>query len=147
MISKLLLGTVLAGAAVMQDGILEVSVQEKGRDGTHVHLYLPATVATWGIHLAPRGRIGERVRDKQEELALARLIARQLEDAPDTVFVEVDDGNQHVRVAKHWGSLRVDVDDAGETVHVSVPLRAARRVLENLEADARSAASDSRFRD
>jgi hypothetical protein len=139
MIGKLLLGSVLAGAVVLQDGLLEVKVDEKGKDGSHVHLYLPATLATWGVHLAPREKIRLHLQGAEEQLALARVISRELEKAPDTLFVAVDSAEQHVRVEKHWGSLRVDVDDAGETVHLSVPLRAARRLIEDLEADARSA--------
>jgi hypothetical protein len=138
MIGKLLLGMTLVSVTVLKDGLIEVRVDEKHKDGSHVHLILPATVATWGVHLAPKERIREQMRREGEHLALAGMILSQLEKAPDTVFVQVDSPQEHVRVESHWGNLRVDVDDQGEIVHVSVPIRAAKRVIENLEAEAPS---------
>ena len=136
MIGKILLGATLATAVVMKDGVIEVNVQEKRPEGSHVHLYLPATVATWGMHLAPKEKLTGHLRGQQENLALAHVAVRELEKLPDAVLVQVDSTREHVRIATRSGSLVVDVDDPGETVHVHVPIRAARKVIEDLQASA-----------
>lgn len=136
LIGKVLLGATLATVVVMKDGMIEVKVQEHHPDGTHVHLYLPATVATWGVHLAPQERLKEHLRNSAEHLAIARVALRELENVPDAVLVEVESVSEHVRVATHNGSLVLDVNDPGETVRVSIPTRAARKVVEELESDA-----------
>ncbi|HKO05654.1 MAG TPA: hypothetical protein VJW51_12935 [Candidatus Acidoferrales bacterium] len=136
MIGKILLGMTLTTAVVMKDGMIEVNVQEKRADGSHVHLYVPATVATWGVHLAPQERLREHLRHSREHLALARVALRELEKVPDAILVEVESPREHVRVQIRHGSFFVDVDDEGETVHVAVPISAARKVIEDLEADA-----------
>jgi len=135
-IGKILLGMTLTTAVVMKDGMIEVNVQEKRADGSHVHLYVPATVATWGVHLAPQERLREHLRHSREHLALARVALRELEKVPDAILVEVESPREHVRVQIRHGSFFVDVDDEGETVHVAVPISAARKVIEDLEADA-----------
>jgi hypothetical protein len=136
MIGKILLGMTLTTAVVMKDGMIEVNVQEKHPGGSHVHLFVPATVATWGVHLAPTERLREHLRNSREHLALAHVALRELEKLPDAVLAEVESAEEHVRIATLSGNLLVDVDDRGETVHVTLPLRAARKVVEDLEASA-----------
>jgi hypothetical protein len=60
-----------------------------------------------------------------------------LRDSDDVVLVEVNEPGQHVEVVKSGGSIVVDVDDAGETVHVSAPIRAISSTVDQL-ADAGS---------
>jgi ribose 5-phosphate isomerase len=136
MIGKILLGLTLTTVVVMKDGMIEVNVQEKHEGGSHVHLYVPATVATWGVHLAPRERLREQLRGQGENLAIARMALRELEKAPDALLVEVESSKEHVHVATRNGNFVVDVNDASDTVHVSLPIRAARKVVEDLQADA-----------
>jgi len=136
MIGKILLGMTLTTAVVMKDGVIEVNVQEKHPDGSHVHLFVPATFATWGVHLAPAERLREHLRDCREHLALAHVALREMEKLPDAVLVEVESVAEHVHVATRSGSFVVDVDDPGETVHITLPIRAARKVVEDLEAEA-----------
>ena len=133
-IGKVLLGTALATIVVMKDGIIEVNVQEKQGERTHIHLYLPATLATWGIHFVPQERLEEKLRHSAEQLAVARAALHGLEKTPDALLVEVEEPSEHVRLATHSGNLVVDVDDPGDTVHISIPVRAARKVVEDLES-------------
>jgi hypothetical protein len=130
MISKILMGMALTTAVVMKDGIIEVNVQEKHRDGSHIHLYVPATVATWGVHMAPEERLKEHLRGNRENLQLARAVVQAFEKYPDADFVQVESPKEHVHMQTRGGSFVVDVDDEGETVHVAVPIRAVRKVLE-----------------
>jgi hypothetical protein len=136
MIGKILLGMTLTTAVVMKDGMVEVNVQEKRADGSHIHLFVPATVATWGVHLAPQERLREHLRNSREHLAIAHVALRELEKISDAVLVEVDNPREHVRVEISHGRFVVNVDDEGETVRVAVPIRAARKVIEDLEAEA-----------
>jgi hypothetical protein len=55
-----------------------------------------------------------------------------LEECPDGVLVEVIDANDHVVITKAGGSLVIDVDDPGDTVHVAVPLAAAQSSLHQI---------------
>jgi hypothetical protein len=135
MIGKILLGMTLTTAVVMKDGIVEVNVQEKHPGGSHVHLYVPATVATWGVHMAPEERLRQHLRHSREGLAIARVALHELEKMPDAQLVEVESPTEHVRVQTRHGRILVDVDDEGETVHVAVPISAARKVIEELEAE------------
>jgi hypothetical protein len=48
------------------------------------------------------------------------------------VLVEVIDPGEHVVVAKVGDSVVVDVHDRDESVHVAVPLRAARASLHEI---------------
>lgn len=137
-IGKVLLGATLATVVVLKDGIIEINVQEKHPNGSHVHFYLPGTVATWGVHLAPTQRVADHLRGKQADLAVACTALREMEKIGDADLVQVDSSREHVRVAIKNGHFVVDVDDPGETVHVSVPVRAARKVIEDLQADAPS---------
>jgi hypothetical protein len=50
------------------------------------------------------------------------------------VFVEVTDNDEHVVVAKRGSSIVVDVNDHGDIVHVSVPLRAAQSSIHEIAA-------------
>jgi hypothetical protein len=134
-LGKVLLGMTVATMVVMKDGMIEVNVHEKHEGGDHVHLYLPATVATWGVHLAPEARLREHLRHQREHLALARVALRELEKLPDVMLVEVESSRENVHVAIRSGNFVVDVDDPGETVHINMPIRAARKVVEDLESE------------
>jgi len=139
MIGKILLGMTLTTAVVLKDGLIEVNVQEKHPNGSHVHLYVPATLATWGVQLAPEKRLREHLRHSREQLAVARAALRELEKAPDALLLEVESVKEHVRMETHRGSFLLDVDDEGETVHIAIPIGAARKVIEELEAEAPAA--------
>jgi len=137
LMGKVLLGMTLATVVVMKDGVIEVNVQENHPGGSHIHIYLPATVATWGVHLAPEARVREHLRSKDREgLAIARVALREMEKLPDAELVEVESLKEHVRVAISDGNFLVDVNDKGDLVHIRFPVRAARKVVEDLEADA-----------
>ena len=135
LMGKVLLGMTVATAVVMKDGMIEVNVQEKHQGGSHVHFYLPATLATWGVQLAPEARLKEHLRRQRENLAIARVALREMEKLPDAVLVEVESPKEHVHVAIQSGNFVVDVDYPGDTVHVRIPIRAARKVVQDLEEE------------
>lgn len=130
-----MLGTVVAaGAIVSSEGMITVRVREKAPKGTHVFVVAPAMLVPIGLRFVPKENLQEAAARVRPWLPTIRVAIDELEKCDDSTFVEVVDSADHVRVAKSGGSIVVDVDDAGETVHVSVPLRAVRHTIERLAA-------------
>lgn len=133
--------------AVQTMPMIEVSVHEKGGDEIDLHFTIPAAVVGAGLTVAPHVVPDEAWEEMRMELAaeLSALPAEwraaldatldELERAPDFRLVEVDDGDEHVRVDKVDGHLRVTVRSPDADVDVRVPLRLVRQVSD-LFADA-----------
>jgi hypothetical protein len=113
----------LTGAFVYEQGAVRVEVREKARGGEHIRLAVPALVAPIAARLVPREKLRRASRDLQQWLPAIEVASEELLRCPDGPLVEVDSRTEHVRIAKQGDSLVVDVDDPGETVHVSFPLR------------------------
>jgi hypothetical protein len=127
------LGTALAGAAALStEGFIYVNVQEKQPGGTHVRVLVPAALVPTALHFVPRHNFADSSHDMREALPIIDAAIPALKDAPDGVFVEVKQPDEHVLVAKRGGSIIVDVNDRDETVHVSVPLIAAQSAIHQI---------------
>jgi len=139
MLAKIALCTggaiLFAGAWVVHEGAIRVSVDEAGprKDAAHVHLLLPAALAPMSVHLLPQNLLGDGLEQARPWLPVAEVACQQLAQYPDAELVEVRDGHEHVRVATHGGNFYIDVEDVDETVHVSFPLRTAWKVVRTLE--------------
>ena len=131
------LGTVMvAGAALSSQGFIAVRVHEKKPDGTHLRLIVPAALVPATLHFVPRDNLKDAARDIRPYLPIIDAAIPALEDCPDGVLVEVTDPQEHVLIQKSGGSVVIDVDDHGDIVHVSVPLRAAQSSIHQIaEAD------------
>ncbi len=138
LLAKIALG--MAGAAVASagvlcsEGVVNVKVVEKQPQGVHFHVIAPAMLAPIAVHLAPQRALAQAAREIQPNMPTIRAALEGLRDSDDVVLVEVKGSGQHVRVAKFGGSIVVDVDDAGETVHVSAPIRAISSTVDQLAA-------------
>jgi len=129
------MSTVLvAGAALSSEGFIHVRVHEKRADGTHLNLIVPAALVSTSIRFVPSARLAEASQNVRPYLPIIDAAIPALEDCPDGVFVEVTDNDEHVVVAKRGSSIVVDVNDHGDTVHVSVPLRAAQSSIHEIAA-------------
>jgi len=129
------MSTVLvAGAALSSEGFIHVRVHEKRADGTHLNLIVPAALVATSIRFVPSARLAEASQNVRPYLPIIDAAIPALEDCPDGVFVEVTDNSEHVVVAKRGSSIVVDVDDHGDIVHVSVPLRAAQSSIHEIAA-------------
>jgi hypothetical protein len=127
------LGTVLVGgAALSSEGFLRIKVDEKQPDGTHLSLIVPAALVPATLHFVPRQHLAEASRNVRPYLPIIDAAIPALEDCPDGVFVEVTDPHEHVVISKSGGSLVIDVNDTGETVHLTVPLRAAQSSIHEI---------------
>ncbi len=140
MFTKFLTGalytSLIGGAVLFHDGAITVNVQEKREGGDHVFVVAPATLMTWGVNLVPQDKLPRLPHQARQALPAIQAAAAELERLPDFVLVEVQERDQHVKVQKIGGNLVVDVDSPRENVHVSVPLRAARKTIEDFIARA-----------
>ena len=136
----LFLAAALAGGAFIYDmGAISIHVQEKKPGGENIRLILPAAVAPVALWLVPKEKLREGAKEARPYLPAIEAAAQELSRCPDFTLVEVTNPHEKVLVTKRGGHLVIDVDDANETVHVSVPLEAARLIasqLADIPADA-----------
>jgi hypothetical protein len=131
-------GAGLAGVGVLcSEGVVNVKVVEKKPQGVHIHLIAPAMLAPIAVRLAPQRALADAARQIQPNMGAVRAALDGLRDTQDVVLVEAKGPGEHVQVTKAGGSIVVDLDDAGETVHVSAPIRAISSTVDQL-ADAGS---------
>jgi len=129
------LGTtlVLAGAYTMREGVIRVDVDEFRSGGSHVHMWVPAAAIPMAMHLVPDKHWCHASDHAREAMPILRAVVKELKKYPDSDFVQVDDGNQHVRVRTVGGRLQIDVDAPDEKVHVLCPLSTIEDVTVQFE--------------
>jgi hypothetical protein len=127
------LGTALVGsAALSSEGFVHVRVHEKAADGTHLSLIVPAVMVPAVLGVMPRHHLARAAAKLRTYLPVVDAALPAIERCPDGVLVEVINPKEHVVVAKAGDSVVVDVNDAEETVHVALPLRAAQSSLHEI---------------
>jgi predicted HAD superfamily phosphohydrolase len=138
LLAKLAIGmgaTALLGASYMiQDGFVHVSVDEYAPDGTHLHLIVPAVLAPLAATCIPERHLHEVREQAGPYLPMVREAVRELSKLPDSEFVVVNDGDQHVRVAKAGSGIKVEVHSPEEDVNVWIPLRATYDTVWELQS-------------
>jgi hypothetical protein len=128
-------GVALASAGVLcSEGLVHVKVIEKEPRGLHINVIAPAMLAPIAVRFAPERDLAQVAREIRPYMPTVRAVLEGLRDTDDVVFVEVKESDERVRVSKSGGSMVVDVDDAGKTVHVSTPIRAILSTVEQLAA-------------
>lgn len=137
MIAKVLLGVagsaVLAGSYVVQQGAVRVSVDENFQGGNHIHLLVPAAVIPLAVAFIPQREMNRAAHNAGPFMPAVRAACESLSRQADFELVNVQNGEQHVRVAKQGDLMVVDVEDESETVHVSVPLKAIDKIARDLQ--------------
>jgi hypothetical protein len=140
MIGEIALGFLITTAAcsayVLQDGFVHVSVDESAEQGAHLHLVVPAQLATLAAHFATPQHFGRFPQDLRHLLPALKLSASELAKLPDSVLVEVRDADQHVLISKSGDGLSVEEESPQEHVKVWVPLRAIYDTADVLESRA-----------
>lgn len=125
----------MAGAYVFHEGVIRVDEHRAG--GSHVHFWVPATVVSAGMHLAPKDQLNHVTEGARPFLPVLRELAKELEKYPNVELVDVTDARDHVRVAMEDGKLRIDaVTGDGDVVHLSVPARVLSEVADELQEKA-----------
>jgi hypothetical protein len=140
-------GTVAAaGAYTLHDGVAQVQVDDN--HGTHIHIWAPAAIVPMAMHVVPKRELHKFPHEAQQAIPILRVLAKELENYPDTEFVEVRDHDTHVLVRTVGSKIVVDVVDPENKVHVVCPLAMIQDVVESLndikvEADDSDSDSDS----
>jgi len=129
-------GTTLAvaGAYTFHQGVIRVDVDEFRHGGSHVHMWVPAAVVPMALRFVPKHHLHHAGFQAQEAMPVARTLFHELKNYPDTLFVEVNEGREHVRVATESGKLAIDVTEPGqEEVHLRIPVSTVEDVFAQLE--------------
>lgn len=119
----------LVGAVYAWGGVMMVRIDNpSGPD-----LSIPVPMAVVDVALATGELVFEDIHLNLGEYGpMLREILEVIDDCPDVTFVEVEDGGDHVRVAKEGGTLRIVVEEHGRdgvSVTVSLPMRSIGRLL------------------
>lgn len=125
-----------AASSVMRDGLITVSVQERGAHGTRLYLPIPGAAVRAAVGMVELG--GQRhqqfrARFSEVQPVLAAL-GEELGACPDMRLVEVESEHEHIVIEKRGGSLRITVDDRGDHVNITFPLDLATDLLDRLSA-------------
>ncbi len=122
--------------AVAVTGTVTVEVHERGPDGTRIYVPVPALLLDAAVALAPMVIPEEELAEARREIAPYRdgleALAKELEDMPAGVLVEVETDEEHVLITKSWRSFEISVESHDADVHVTVPSRLVSRVLDVL---------------
>jgi hypothetical protein len=133
----LIVSTIVGGAAwaIYGPGSLAVHVAEKTDGGASLAIRVPAILLHVAAAAVPVETIEIDRTDPAVRMALpiAAKALEALERVPDAVLVEVDDGTDHVRIAKEGDEVVIHVDSDEATLDVSVPLSAVRAITGMLE--------------
>lgn len=129
-----LAAVVVGGAFVYDMGAVRVSVQSKHPGGEHIRLIVPAVAAPIAMQFAPKRELQKAIEEAGPYLPAIKIALEELAKCPDGPFVQVTGPREKVNIAKQGDALVIDVDDEGETVHVSVPLKAVGVVISQLES-------------
>ena len=127
---------VVAGVYTFHEGVIKVDVDEHREGGSHVHFWVPAAAVPMAMHFVPKRHFREMPAEASECLPLLRIVTSELRRYPDTTFVDVQDGRDHVRVATVGSKILIDVVNDEENVHVAVPLSTVNDVANQLAANA-----------
>ncbi len=115
---------------VTSQGIVSIDVVEKSPGGARVKLLVPGALVNFCLSFLPIAMPNDERMRLQAELAryepLLAAVVDELEQAPDMVFVEVEDGDEHVTIAKRNGHIVIDVETDAEDVRVEVPVASVR---------------------
>lgn len=119
----------LLGAGLLflfQGGIATVYVED-----SELSFWVPVPVNALllGVHFIPDDELAKARVDLVPYRDLISAALQELEDCPDSVFVDVDSGTDHVQVRKQDDNLIVDVDSDGEKVFIKVPLRSVKKLF------------------
>jgi len=121
---------VFATVYTFREGTIRVDVDEHHDGGAHVHVWAPAAAVPMALHFVPDKQLTLKNCNNVADWApLVRTLTKELRRYPDTTFVEVTDGRQHVKVSTVGTKIHVDVDSPEETVHVAVPLSTIHDVI------------------
>ena len=123
---------VFATVYAFREGTIRVDVDENRDGGSHVHFWVPAAAVPMAMHFVPKEHLREASAHAKEFVPVIQALSSELRNYPNTVFVEVQDGNDHVKIGTVGSKIQIDVDNSDEKVHVAVPLSTLNDVAAQL---------------
>ena len=124
----------LTTAYVFHEGVIRVDVDENRDGGSHVHLWVPATAVSGGLHVVPRHYIQHAAEHSRPYLPVLREVAKELQKYPNAELVDVRGADhEHVRISICDGKLYIDAVDQDQNIHVAVPTATIVDVVDRLE--------------
>jgi hypothetical protein len=124
----------LAGVWVFHEGVIRVDVDENRGQGSHVHVWVPATVVPWGLRVVPRQQLERAALQSRPILPALRQLAKELNKYPNAELVDVRDDSEHVHIAVRDSKLFIDVVSDADNIHVSFPVENISDVADRLES-------------
>ena len=132
----LMLPFFVLGTAIAATGTVTVKVADTGPDMPNLYIPVPALLFDAALFLAPRMIPDEALADARREIEPYRehieLLADELAGMPSGVLVEVESGDEQVRITKSWRSYHITGDSPDADIQVSVPARLLSRALDIL---------------
>ena len=128
-------------AVMIRPGVVWVDIDARNsRQHTNLSVGVPAVIIDKVIDtVSSTARVSRWTHDHDHEIEhveewapMIGAIARELENHPDFVLVEVDDWDDHVTVERVGGALLVRVEDGRDSVSIVLPQESSRRVLRKL---------------
>ena len=132
LVAMLMISTLgMATATTFRHGSIRVQISSDHPGGDNINLVVPATLAEAAIALAPIGLLRDEIPIGEIAPFLPAIpaLARELEDLPDAIYVEVNGPHETVRIEKKDGRFIIDVNDRYQTVHVSIPVTTVNRAI------------------
>jgi len=114
-----------------QTGIAVISVNDKVHS-KRVFVPVPVGLMNLGLNMIPGEMLSQVRNDLGPHKKVVQSLANELENMPDTDFVEVQGKDQHVLISKNGRNLIVDIQTPDETVYISVPIRATGNIVSKL---------------
>jgi hypothetical protein len=124
----------LAGAYTFHEGVVRVDEAHLG--GTHVRVWVPATIVPLALHVAPRHAMAQVGQEIRPWLPTIHALTKEMKKYPETSWVDVQQADGHVRIRTHNGKLLIDIDEPEDQVHVSCPLTIMEEISDELAAEA-----------
>lgn len=131
----LLLGSgMLLAWTVATQGVVRIAVDDR-ESGTRFDVPVPAALVGAGMSFVPLAARHHRLEHRAglhelEEVGPAALaFFEALADAPDAVLVDVQDGEERVRIVKSGRDFEVRVESPDANVRFSMPAALLHRVL------------------
>jgi hypothetical protein len=124
----------LAGVYAFHEGVIRVDVDQNRSDGSHVHVWVPATVVPVGLRVVPRHNLEKAAAQVRPYLPMLREISKELKKYPNAELVDVRDATEHVRISVNDAMLYIDVVSDTDNIHVSFPAETISDVADRFEA-------------
>lgn len=126
---------VLIGGLYAWSGVATVRMQERS-EGLNLYLPVPAALVEVAVFASDCALPTDVQLHLDAELGewgpLLTAVMAALDESADTTLVEVQDGDDWVRVRKQGNKLSVEIEQPDLSLKVTFPSRAARRIVERI---------------